>query len=104
MIERTALLVDRLQQDDERALERRYARRNRLRLLDDMLDRFERLNASDVTSTPRTLARRMYVLAHEHRHPLLRRPMHEVSIADWMDALYDLQDPLMLGSDDGDSD
>lgn len=103
MIERTVLLVDRLHAGEERELERRHARRTRLRLLDDMLDRFERLNLSDALSTPRDLARRTYGLMQEGHHPLLRRPMRQVTIADWMDALFDLQDPLLPGSDGDDA-
>jgi hypothetical protein len=103
VIERTVLLVDRLDADEERELERRHARRNRLRLLDELLDRFEQLNLREATSTPRRLARRTYGLVQQEHHPLLRRPLHQITIADWMDALYDLQDPLLLGGEDDDA-
>ena len=38
--------------------------------------------------------------AERRYHPIVRRPLREVPIADWMDALYDLQDTLMLTVED----
>jgi hypothetical protein len=33
-------------------------------------------------------------------HPLTQRTPEEIPIADWMEALYDLQDTLMLPGED----
>lgn len=99
MIDRTILLIDRLAEYHEREKERRHARRNHLHRIDGLLNRFELLNLREVDTTPRALARQAFGLAHEDDHPLLRRPLRGVTIAQWMDTLYDLQDPLLFGSE-----
>jgi hypothetical protein len=58
------------------------------------------LNLREAVDAPRALARRVFALAHEDDHPLLRRPLRAVTIAQWLDTLYDLQDPLLLGSEE----
>lgn len=102
MIERTALLVDQLDQENAQELEKRYARQTRLRLLDSLLDRFEALNLHDAQAAP-PLTREVYALAREDHHPLLHRPLDTMSNADWMDVVYDLQDPWLLPADDRDN-
>jgi hypothetical protein len=42
----------------------------------------------------------VFGLAHEDDHSLLRRPLRAVTIAQWLDTLCDLQDPLLLGSEE----
>jgi hypothetical protein len=34
------------------------------------------------------------------KHPLSKRPLRELTVAGSMEALYDIQDTLLLGSDD----
>ena len=34
-------------------------------------------------------------------HPLSTRPADQVAIAEWMDALFDVQDSLMFGAEEG---
>lgn len=100
MIDRTILLIDRLSEYHEREHVRRYARRNRLRRLDGLLEQFEELNLRDVEEAPRSLAHRVYGLAYEDYHPLLCQPLGAISIAQWMETLFDLQDPLLFYSED----
>ena len=104
MIDRTVLQIERLNEHHEREREHRYARRNRIRYIDELLNEFELLNLADEPDVPKELTGKVYQLVAEEEHPIVRRAIRDVPIADWMDALYDLQDPLMLGSDDGDSD
>ena len=55
---------------------------------------------SGTVNVPRELTGKAYRLVAEEEHPIVRRPLREVPIADWMDALYDLQDTLMLTVED----
>lgn len=96
MIDKTALLIDRLAEYQHREHERRYARRNRLRRLDGLLDRFELLNMRDVTVPSRALAYEVYRLVYEDGHQLLLHPLRDLTITQWQDTLYDLQDPLLI--------
>jgi hypothetical protein len=100
MIDRTVLQIERLNEHHEREREHRYARRNRIRYIDELLNEFELLNLADEPDVPRELTGKAYQLVAEEEHPILRRPLREVPIADWMDALYDLQDTLMLTVED----
>ena len=77
----------------------RYARRNRIRQMDKLLDELEMLNIAEETQLPTDLAFRVQRLATEMDHPLAGRPLEDLSIAESMDALYDLQDGLMLTLD-----
>jgi hypothetical protein len=100
VIERTALLVDQLGKENQRELERRYARRNRLRYLDQLLARFESLNMRGVEHPPLVLTHDVCRMAIENRHPLRYRPLDGMSNANWMDVVYELQDPWLLPADD----
>src|SRR3984893_9353819 len=74
----------------------RYARRNRIRHIDQLLDELEMLNIAEETQLPADLALRVQRLAAEMEHPLGKRAPEELTIPESMDALYDLQDGLML--------
>lgn len=77
----------------------RYARRNRIRQMDKLLDELEMLNIAEETQLPTDLAFRVQRLAAEMDHPVAGRPLEDLTIAESMDALYDLQDGLMLTLD-----
>src|SRR5712691_3878540 len=96
MIEQTSvqITVQRERWHAEREL--RYARRNRIRHIDRLLDELEMLNIAEETQLPADLALRVQELAAEMDHPLGNRAPEDLSIGDAMDALYDLQDGLML--------
>src|SRR2546427_13271860 len=79
--------------------ELRYARRNRIRHIDRLLDELEMLNIAEETQLPTDLAFRVQRLAAEMDHPLGIRAFEDISIGESMDALYDLQDGLMLTLD-----
>jgi hypothetical protein len=104
MIDRTTLQIDRLDEHHRHEHLRRYARRNRLRYIDRLLGEFELLNLAGRAEVPGALSGRVARLATEQEHPLVRRPHRDVPIAEWMDALYDLQDPLMLAVEGPDDD
>ena len=89
MIEQTSVQIS-----AEREL--RYARRNRIRHIDRLLDELEMLNIAEETQLPADLALRVQRLAAEMEHPLGNRAPEDLTIGESMDSLYDLQDGLML--------
>lgn len=101
MIDRTVMQIELLDERHRREHERRYARHNRLRYIDRLLNELELLNLADTAEIPIGLSGRVARLVIEEEHPLARRPHADVPIAEWMDALYDLQDPLMLSGEGG---
>ena len=74
----------------------RYARRNKIRDIDDMLNQFEMLNLADEHVVPEELLARVGTFVRLEGHPLGERRPDEVAIPDWMEALYDVQDGLMV--------
>ena len=99
MIEQTSVQISTLRERWQAERELRNARRNRIRQMDRLLDELEMLNIAEETQLPTELALRVQRLAAEMDHPLASRGFEDVSIADSMDALYDLQDGLMLTLD-----
>jgi hypothetical protein len=96
LIQQTCLTISDLEVRAEAEKEARTARRNRIRALDRLIDEFEMLNLADEVEVPGELRLRAIRVMLSAAHPLARRPATEIAIADWMDALYDLQDTLML--------
>lgn len=80
--------------------EERYARRDKIRYIDELINQFELLNLAEEPVVPPDLTRRVAVLARAEAHPISQRPIAEVTILDWMDALYDVQDTLMIPVED----
>jgi len=99
MIEQTSVQISSLRERWHAERELRYARRNRIRHIDRLLDELEMLNIAEETQLPADLAVRVQLLAAEMEHPLGNRAPEDISIAESMDALYDLQDGLMLTLD-----
>lgn len=96
MIEQTSVQISALRERWHAERELRYARRNRIRHIDKLLDELEMLNIAEETQLPTDLALRVQRLAGEMDHPLANRGLEDFSIPESMDALYDLQDGLML--------
>ena len=100
MIRETCVQIDELAEQHERARQQRYARRNRIHLIDELLNEFEMLNLAEEPIIPGELQARVRRLVLEEQHPVAERPPADVRILDWMDALYDVQDTLMLNDGD----
>jgi len=103
LIQDTCLTISDLEIRAQADKDARYARRNKIRALDRLIDEFEMLNLAEEVDIPGELKHRASRVIGSASHPLVRRPVDEIPIADWMEALYDLQDTLMLpGEDDVD--
>jgi hypothetical protein len=99
MIEQTSVQISSLRERWHAERELRYARRNRIRHIDRLLDELEMLNIAEETQLPAELAVRVQRLCAEMEHPLGNRAAEDITIVESMDALYDLQDGLMLTLD-----
>ena len=102
MIQETSVEIEELEQRWVRLRRARDARRQRLRAIDELINEFEKLNLADEHQVPVELRGRVLSVISHETHPLSRRPTEEVPISEWMDALYDVQDGLMFGTEDGD--
>ena len=68
--------------------------------IDELLDQFEMLNLADEVDIPADLRDRVAGLVTAERHPLAASKADSVAIPEWMEALYDLQDRLMIRYED----
>jgi len=100
MLEETCVEIGELTERHEAERVQRYARRNRIRYIDELLNEFEMLNLAEEGDVPSDLRGRVGQLVAEEEHPLRLRPAEEIGITEWMDALYDVQDSLMLTVED----
>jgi len=104
MIQETSVEISALRERWHLEREQRYARRNRIRYIDKLLNELEMLNIAEETQMASELALRVRDLAAEMEHPLGGRPPEDLVIAESMEALYELQDRLMLTLDGVDDD
>lgn len=103
MIEETCLKIDELEERWFAERESRYARRNKIRYIDDLLNEFELLNLADEAVIPSDLKIRVERFVRDEQHPVASRGADDIAIAEWLEALFDIQDTLMLPfEDDGD--
>ncbi len=100
LIEQTSVTISELQVQARADRGARYARRNKIRAIDRLIDEFEMLNLAEEVAVPGELRHRATRVISGAAHPLVNRPAHEIAISDWMEALYDLQDTLMLPGED----
>ena len=102
MIQETSVEITALERHWSAEKRARTARRDRIHAIDELIEEFERLNLADEADVPVELRGRAYRVVHDEGHPLAGRLLEHVQIAEWMDALYDVQDGLMFSSDEDD--
>ena len=100
MIQETCLEIGELEQRWVAVRETQGARRKRIRFIDELIEEFEKLNLAEEQQVPNELRGRVLALISREEHPLSSRPSDQVAIAEWMDALFDVQDSLMFGADE----
>jgi hypothetical protein len=96
MIQETCTRIEELEDYWTSEIRARHARRNKIRDIDDMLNQFEMLNLADERVIPIELCHRVAAFIRTEDHPLGERNPADVAIPDWMEALYDVQDGLMI--------
>ena len=97
MINETSLEISLQYKQWQVELESRYARRNKVRHIDRLLNDLELLNLSESPTLPVPFRRQVRQFLDECEHPLSRRAERDLTIADVMEALYDIQDTLLVG-------
>jgi hypothetical protein len=100
MIEETCLEIDELEAHWVAERDARTARRRRIQYIDELIEEFEKLNLADEHEIPVELIGKAAAVIGNEAHPLVGRSPAEVAIAEWMDALYDVQDSLMFSNGD----
>ena len=84
---------------DHDARRTRYARRHQIRLIDQVINEFELLNLAGVSAVPGELTRRANgLITGEAANARVMPDGRAVPIADWVSALFEVQDALMLPS------
>lgn len=96
MIQETCTRIEQLEDFWTSEIRARHARRNKIREIDDLLNQFEMLNLADEHTIPADLRVRVATFIRAEDHPLSERAAGTVPIQDWMEALYDVQDGLMI--------
>jgi hypothetical protein len=79
-------------------LEARHARRNKIRQIDRLLNQLELVNLADSQRMPADLRRQVIDFISESEHYLAGKSAGELSVSESMEALYEIQDTLLLGS------
>jgi hypothetical protein len=102
MIQETSVEISALEKHWMAEKRARAARRDRIHAIDGLIEELEKLNLADESEVPVELRGRAYRVVFEERHPLAQRESDHVAIAEWMDALYDVQDTLMFSTEDDD--
>jgi len=102
MLQETCLEIDELAAQWAAEREARTARRRKIQYIDELLEELEKLNLAEENAIPVELVGRVSRLVGTEQHSLAGRPPDELVIAEWMDALYEVQDTLMFASDDDD--
>ena len=102
MIRETSVEISDLYKRWQVELESRYARRNKVRYIDHLLNELELLNLSDAPAMSDDLRREVKEFLDGCDHGLSTRTAKELTIQETMEALYDIQDTLLLGGEDDD--
>jgi hypothetical protein len=100
MIRETSVEISYLHKRWQRELELRYARRNKIRYIDYLLNELEMLNLSESRSMTPDVRHKVKLFLDANEHPLSNKRERDLGIAASMEALYDIQDTLLLGSED----
>src|SRR4030081_2235247 len=96
MIEEACVAIDEVSERDRRAREAKYARRNRMRYIDQLLNELEMLNLAEQVKMPDRLSVAVDQLIEETRTTEIRGARSLATVPDAMDVLYDIQDSLMF--------
>jgi hypothetical protein len=100
IIEGTCLQIGELEVRWHAEREARDARRRRIHEIDDLIEEFERLNLADEAEIPVELRGRAAQLLTTGPPDARDDAGDSLTIAEWMDALYDVQDTLMVPMED----
>jgi hypothetical protein len=96
MIEEACVAIDEVTERDRRHREAKYARRNKMRYIDQLLNELEMLNLADQREVPQAISAAVDRLMTESAvQAILEMPKPD-SVIQTMDVLYEIQDSLMF--------
>jgi hypothetical protein len=93
MLEQACVAIDDATDQDRKQRSLKYARRNKMRYIDRLLNELEMLNLADRTEVPRPISDAVVTLLDESELDAALRPD---SVTTAMDLLYEIQDSLMF--------
>jgi hypothetical protein len=96
MLEDACVEIEVLTEKDRQERAHKYARRNRMRYIDQLLNELEMLNLADQAKMPARLSVAVGELIEETRVAEIRGARSVATVPDAMDVLYDIQDSLMF--------
>jgi hypothetical protein len=102
MIRETSVEIGHLYKRYQLELENRYARRNQVRYIDQLLNELELLNLAEAKSIADPLRGQVQEMLARCGNGLGVRRGKDLTIGESMEALYDIQDTLLLGGLEGD--
>lgn len=98
MIEEACVAIERVEERERRARERKYGRRNKIRYIDRLLNELEMLNLAERQEVPERLAIELERLMAESEAVVAEQARPE-TVTEAMDLLYEIQDSLMFNED-----
>jgi hypothetical protein len=102
MIEEACVAIENVETRDRRLREAKYARRNRMRYIDHLLNELEMLNLAERREVPQHLVGILdRLLAGAGPLPSVE-PGRPETVIEAMDLLYEIQDSLMFTSPEDD--
>jgi len=96
MLEDACVEIEVLTEKDRHERAQKYARRNRMRYIDQLLNELEMLNLAEQVKMPDRLSQAVDQLIEESRAAEIRGARSLATVPDAMDVLYDIQDSLMF--------
>ena len=96
MLEDACVEIEVLTEKDRQDRAQKYARRNRMRYIDQLLNELEMLNLAEKHKMPDRLSQAVDQLIEETRTTEIRGARSLATVPDAMDVLYDIQDSLMF--------
>jgi hypothetical protein len=96
MLEDACVEIEVLTEKDRQERAQKYARRNRMRYIDQLLNELEMLNLADQARMPDLLSTAVDQLIEETKAAEIRGARSVATVPDAMDVLYEIQDSLMF--------
>jgi hypothetical protein len=95
MLEDACVEIEVLTEKDRQERAVKYARRNRMRYIDQLLNELEMLNLADQSKMPSRLSTAVGELIEATKAAEIRGARAVATVPDAMDVLYEIQDSLM---------
>jgi hypothetical protein len=96
MIRQANIAIERMSERERRLREMKYARRNKMRYIDRLLNELEMLNLADQRVMPRALSVAVDQLLEDADVEEVVDQRKPDSVIEAMDLLYEIQDSLMF--------